>query len=96
MKIESIRLKNFKAFKNTLMSDIPKLCVIVGANGTGKSTFFDVFDFLKDAYKDNISQALNKRGGFGEVKSRNSDGPIEIEMKLSDSSFKQPITYFKY
>ncbi|HEW97448.1 MAG TPA: chromosome segregation protein SMC [Beggiatoa sp.] len=94
MKIESIRLKNFKAFKNTLMSDIPKLCVIVGANGTGKSTFFDVFDFLKDAYKDNISQALNKRGGFGEVKSRNSDGPIEIEMKLSDSSFKQPITYF--
>ncbi len=94
MKIESIRLKNFKAFKDTLMSDMPKLCVIVGANGTGKTTFFDVFDFLKDAYKDNISQALNKRGGFREVKSRNSDGPIEIEMKLSDSSFKQPITYF--
>ncbi|RKZ52310.1 MAG: chromosome segregation protein SMC [Candidatus Parabeggiatoa sp. nov. 3] len=94
MKIESIRLKNFKAFKDTLMSDMPKLCVIVGANGTGKTTFFDVFDFLKDAYKDNISQALNKRGGFREVKSRNSDGPIEIEMKLSDSSFKQPLTYF--
>jgi predicted ATPase len=94
MKIESIRLKNFKAFKDTLMSDIPKLCVIVGANGTGKTTFFDVFDFLKEAYKDNISQALNKRGGFREVKSRNSDGPIEIEMKLSDTSFKQPLTYF--
>jgi len=94
MKIESIRLKNFKAFKNTLMSDIPKLCVIVGANGTGKSTFFDVFDFLKDAYKDDISQALSKRGGLGEVKSRNSDGPIEIEIKLSDTSFKHPLTYF--
>jgi len=94
MKIESIRLKNFNAFKDTLISDIPKLCVIVGANGTGKSTFFDVFDFLKEAYKDNISQALNKRGGFSEVKSRNSVGPIEIEMKLSDSSFKQPLTYF--
>jgi len=94
MKIESIRLKNFKAFKNTLMSDIPKLSVIVGANGSGKSTFFDVFDFLKEAYKDNISQALDRRGGFGEVKSRNSVGPIEIEIKFSDSSFKQPITYF--
>ncbi len=96
MKIESIRLKNFKAFKNTLINDIPKLCVIIGANGTGKSTFFDVFDFLKDAYKDNISQALNKRGGFREVKSRNSDGPIEIELKLklNDSSFKGPLTYF--
>ena len=94
MKIESIRLKNFKAFKETLMSDIPKLCVIVGANGTGKTTFFDVFDFLKEAYKDNISQALNRRGGFREVKSRNSDGPIEIELKLSDTSFKHPLSYF--
>jgi predicted ATPase len=94
MKIDSIRLKNFKAFKETLMSDIPKLCVIVGANGTGKTTFFDVFDFLKEAYKDNISQALNRRGGFREVKSRDSDGPIEIEMKLSDSSVKQPLSYF--
>jgi predicted ATPase len=94
MKIESIRLKNFKAFKDILMNDIPKLCVIVGANGTGKITFFDVFDFLKEAYKDNIYQALNRRGGFREVKSRNSDGAIEIEMKLSDSSFKQPLSYF--
>ncbi|OAD19678.1 ATPase [Candidatus Thiomargarita nelsonii] len=94
MKIESIRLKNFKVFKNTLMSDIPQLCVIVGANGAGKSTFFDVFCFLKDAYKDNISKALNKRGGFHEVKSRNSDGPIEIEIKFSETSFKPLITYF--
>ena len=94
MKIESIRLKNFKTFKDNLMSDIPKLCVIVGANGTGKSTFFDVFDFLKDAYRDNISKALSKRGGFHEVKSRNSQAPIEIEIKFRETSFKSLLTYF--
>ena len=94
MKIESIRLKNFKAFKNTMMSDIPKLCVIVGANGTGKTTFLDVFDFLKDAYQDNISKALGKRGGFREVKSQNSAGPIEIEIKFRETSSKALLTYF--
>jgi len=38
MKIETIRLKNFKAFKNVEIEKIPKMSVFVGANGTGKTT----------------------------------------------------------
>ena len=38
MKIETIRLKNFKAFENVELFDIPPFCIVVGANGTGKST----------------------------------------------------------
>jgi len=82
VKIERIRLKNFKAFKDAEMRDIPSLCVIVGANGTGKSTLFDVFGFLKDALTDNVQVALSKRGGFGEVHTRDTEGPIEIEIKF--------------
>jgi predicted ATPase len=85
MKIESIRLKNFKAFKEVEIKEIPKMCVFVGANGTGKTTLFNVFSFLKDALTDNIHVALTKLGGsrgFQEVKSRNSTGPIEIELKF--------------
>ena len=85
MKIESIRLKNFKAFKEVEIKEIPKMCVFVGANGTGKTTLFNVFSFLKDALTDNIHVALTKLGGsrgFQEVKSRNSTGSIEIELKM--------------
>ena len=85
MKIESIRLKNFKAFQDVEMRDIPKLCVLVGANGSGKSSFFSVFGFLKDALSGNVNTALAKLGGargFEEVLSRNSSGPIEIEIKF--------------
>ena len=64
MKIESIRIKNFKAFKKIEMRDIPRMCVIVGANGTGKSTLLDMFGFLKDALVDNVQVALSKRGGY--------------------------------
>jgi|GEM_PF-3104371 len=46
MKIESIRLKNFKAFRDVHLKDIPTFLVVVGANGSGKSTLFDVFGFL--------------------------------------------------
>lgn len=82
MEIVSIKLKNFKAFKEIDMKDIPSMCVLVGANGTGKSTLFDVFGFLKDALMDNVQVALSKRGGYNEVHTRNSNGSIEIEIKF--------------
>ncbi|MGV2390613.1 MAG UNVERIFIED_CONTAM: AAA family ATPase [Microcystis novacekii LVE1205-3] len=50
-------------FKNIHIRDIPPFCVIIGANGTGKSTLFDIFGFLRDALKNNIRQALQ----FGAV-----------------------------
>ena len=42
MQITQIRLKNFRAFKDVLMRDIPRFAILVGANGTGKSTFLNI------------------------------------------------------
>lgn len=96
MRIESIRLKNFKAFKHVCMDHIPDFCVIVGANGTGKSTLFDVFGFLKDCLTYNIRKAFQVRGGFDEVLSRGADTrQIEIEIKfhLEIASVERLVTY---
>ncbi|MDP1606595.1 MAG: AAA family ATPase [Rhodocyclaceae bacterium] len=82
MKIESIRLKNYKTFRDVHLREIPALCVVVGANGTGKTTLFDVFGFLHDCLKGNIRQALDARGRFKEVLSRDtSDNTILIEIQ---------------
>ena len=81
------------------MRDIPRFCVIVGANGTGKSTLFQVFGFLREAFNSDVQTALVKLGGsrgFEEVRSRNSDGNIEIEIKFraKKTTRKNPlITY---
>jgi predicted ATPase len=85
MQIDSIRLKNFRAFREVTLKDIPRFCVLVGANGTGKSTLFSVFAFLRDAMQGNVTSALAKLGGsrgLQEVRSRNASGPIEIELKV--------------
>ncbi|MBM9532230.1 AAA family ATPase, partial [Desulfoprunum benzoelyticum] len=74
MKIESIRLKNFKVFRDVVLTDIPSFLVLVGANGSGKSTLFDVFGFLHDCLRGTVRQALDKRGRFREVLSRDADG----------------------
>ncbi len=97
MKIEAIRLKNFKAFQDAELTDIPSLCVVVGANGTGKSTIFSVFGFLRDALTSNVNTALMKLGGsrgIKEVRSRNANGPIEIELKFRAKPDSPLTTYF--
>jgi predicted ATPase len=82
MKIESIRLKNYRSFQDLTLNDLPELAIFVGANGTGKSTLFDVFGFLSDALKNNVRQALTRRGGFKEVISRGQTGLIEVELQF--------------
>ncbi|MFP4354275.1 MAG: AAA family ATPase [Phycisphaerae bacterium] len=97
MKLESIRLKNFKAFKDAELRNIPGMCVVVGANGTGKSTIFSVFGFLKDAMTEDVHVALTKLGGgrgFQEARSRDTEGPIEIELKFRAKESSPLITYY--
>lgn len=95
MKIKTIRLKNYKVFRDIKIEDISTLAVFIGANGVGKSTLFDVFDFLSDALQGSVRSALAKRGGFIELKSRESDGNIEIELqfRLEISGRQRLVTY---
>lgn len=98
MKIESMRLKNYKAFKDVHLKDIPPFLVVVGANGSGKTTLFDVFGFLHDCLKGNVRQALDKRGRFAEVLSRGCDAKldtiqIELQYRMEITGVERLVTY---
>jgi len=97
VKIEQLSLKNFKAFRDVTFEDIPQLCVLVGANGSGKSTFFGVFDFLKTALMSNVQVAVTKLGGsrgFSEIRTRQQKDNIEIEIKFRERPKGPLITYY--
>lgn len=93
MQIEQIRLRNFRVFRECHIRQIPCLAVFLGANGVGKSTLFDAIGFLTDSLLHNVRHAVSKRGGFDEVRSRDSDGPIEIELKFREDTDNPLVTY---
>lgn len=87
MRIETVRLKNFKTFENVELIDIPAFCIVVGANGTGKSTMFDVFGFLKDCLSFNVSSALLSRG------KADQSIYIELQFRLNITGAERLVTY---
>lgn len=96
MQIESIEIKNFRLFRDTKITNVPRLCVLVGANGTGKSTLFDVFSFLKDALAMNVGKAVAKRGGYRELATRGfADEPMELtlQFRLEITGHERLVTY---
>lgn len=98
MRIETIRIHNFKAFREAEMTDIPPFCVVVGANGSGKSTLFDIFGFLRDCLTFNVSSALQRRGGFREVLSRGANIEkdhiaLEIQFRMDIGGVNRLVTY---
>ena len=78
MAIHHLAISNYRVFREVEFDPLPPLAVVIGANGTGKSTLFDVFAFLKDALAGDVHSATAKRGGFRELVSRGRTGPIQI------------------
>lgn len=83
MRIHSVRVKNYKSLRDVHMKEIPNFAVLIGANGTGKTTFIDVFGFLRDCLHGNARTAVQARAGFAQLVSRGRETEtIEIELKV--------------
>jgi predicted ATPase len=69
MKIKSLQLKNFKRFTDLTLQGIPedaKLVLLIGSNGSGKSSVFDSFELISDMIHRIISTGgeFNSNSGY--------------------------------
>ena len=65
MRIRSVRLTNYKRFTDLSIEGIPssaRLVVLIGPNGTGKSSLFDAFLLKSQGLKTAITD-FKVRGG---------------------------------
>jgi predicted ATPase len=92
-RIESLRVKRFRALHDLDLRGMTALTVLLGPNGSGKSTIFDVFAFLSECFSVGLRAAWDRRGRFKELRTRGGQGPIEIEIQYRERPDAPPITY---
>lgn len=92
-RIVSVRIKNYRVFKDVQFKELTPLTVLLGPNGSGKSTVFDMFGFLSECLSEGLRKAWDRRGRFKELRSRDATGPIELELQYRETPQSQLITY---
>lgn len=92
-RIESLKVRNFRALRNVDFRDLQPVTVLLGPNGSGKSTVFDVFAFLSECFESGLRRAWDRRGRARELVTRGANGPLTIEIKYREQPGTPLITY---
>lgn len=80
MRIERLRVTNYRVLRDVTFTDLTPLTVLCGPNGSGKSTVFDVFAFLNEAFTQGLRPAWDERNRMEGIRSRGSAGPVTFEI----------------
>ena len=97
--IRRLKIANFKSIDSLEITGLSAFSVFAGANGSGKSNFFDALDFVSLFLHGGIRFALNTLGGFANihsVKRQKADSKkfcFEIECDLCEAQSETPSTF---
>jgi predicted ATPase len=61
-----IKIEGFRSFKKVEL-EMPRLAVLIGPNGGGKSNFLDLLMLVSEAGRGELNVGIDKRGGFPNI-----------------------------
>ena len=97
--IRRLKIENFKSIDSLEVKGLAPFSVFAGANGSGKSNFFDALDFVSLFANNGIETALRKHGGFANIRSAKREGAdsktfsFEIECDLLENQEETPVLF---
>ena len=81
-RIRQVRIRNYKSIAEAVV-DLDDLTLFVGANGSGKSNFFEALGFVRDSLGETLDLAFKNRGGIQAVRRRSGGHPTHVSIGLS-------------
>ena len=97
--IRRLKIENFKSIDSLEVKGLAPFSVFAGANGSGKSNFFDALDFVSLFVRGGLDIALREHGSFANIHSRKREGvdskkfSFEIECDLLEQQEETPVPF---
>lgn len=97
--IRRLKIENFKSIDSLEVERLAPFSVFAGANGSGKSNFFDALAFVSLFVRGGIEIALRAHGGFANIHSKKREGAdaktfsFEIECDLLQEQKEDPSSF---
>lgn len=90
MALKSLKVQNFKSFEE-IEVDFNQLNVLIGANAAGKSSFVQIFEFLRNIIKHDLKNAISMQGGVEYLRNINlgNKKPLQIKVVYNPSKFRK-------
>ena len=73
--------------------ELSPVSILIGNNGTGKSTVLDAFTFINDCINYGVEDACQVRGGYESICSQGSTGPISFGFNFRLTPHSKILTY---
>lgn len=85
-----LRLRNFRVFDDFAWNPLTGVCLLVGANGSGKTTALAALEFLRNYFKRGPVDALRFAGGGAGFRRRKVDPDelVEFELKVGEVEWR--------
>ncbi len=90
-RFENISVRGFRRLQNIDL-EMRNLIVMIGANGSGKTSFLDILSILAASASGNLQNLLQLKGGLNEILTIGKVQELEIEISMQVLD-EQPLMY---
>jgi predicted ATPase len=91
-RLERISIKGFRRLQQVDI-EMRDLVVMIGANGSGKTSFLDVLSLLSASAKGDLTETLQRKGGLNQILTRGKNSHIEIAISIYKTLETLPLKY---
>src|ERR1700759_1585727 len=92
LRLERLRVQGFKAVKDSGYVDLQPLALLIGRNGSGKSSLVEALQWMQDAYFDDLLRATDNRfRAFSYLLNKRARN-IKLHLEFG-SSLRGPVFY---